>query len=123
MDQREAILGEISAVADVLGTLRDRGQGSFLKEMLQHLQTRLKSRPATRAPSPTSGVLADLPMGFFDNSTPDWLALMPQLETERSLEPDALWAWMSDIGPTGVEHEVPSYSVDPFDWSVHLNSL
>lgn len=123
MGQRDAILREIAAVANVIGTLRDRGQGSFLKEMLKHLEACLKSRPGTRAPSPNQGTLQDLPIGLFDNSTPDWSALMPQLETERSLEPEALWAWMSANGPSDTDYEAPTYSVDPFDWSVHLNSL
>ena len=108
MDQREAILGETSAVAAVLGTLRDRGQGSFLKEMLRHLESRLKSRPATRAPSPSPGNLPDLPIGFFDSTTPDWSILMPQLESEQSLEPDVLRAWMNKSGPTCPDTAVTS---------------
>lgn len=91
--------------------------------MLKHLEARLKSRPATRASSPAPARVSDGILGSLDNTTPEWLALLPQLEAERSLEPDALWAWMSEPNTIGVQHEATNYSVDPFDWSVHLNSL
>lgn len=122
IDQRDAILAEISAVIDILHTLRDRGQGAFLREMLDHLQSRLQSHPATRASSPTVGLIGQQSAPFSEMPFDIWSNSMPQLELEQSLDPNALWSLINEP-----EHHQDfdgrNYTVDPFDWSIHLNSL
>jgi hypothetical protein len=121
IDQRETILAEISEVIDILQTLRDRGQGAFLREMFDHLQSRLRDHPITRHTSPAPGVggqtnsVADVPFDIWTNS-------MPQMDMEQSLDPNALWSLINEPDHT-FEFDARNYTVDPFDWSVHLNSL
>jgi hypothetical protein len=47
---------------------------------------------------------------------------MPQMEMEQSLDPNALWSLINEPDHT-FEFDARNYTVDPFDWSVHLNSL
>jgi hypothetical protein len=114
---------EISQVIKVLETLRDRGQGAFLREMLDHLQVRLRNHPVTRAPSPTIGSglhFANDTKGFASDI---WTNLMPQMELEQSLDPNTLWSLMMEPETNGQDLDPRNYQVDPYDWSIHLNSL
>jgi hypothetical protein len=115
INDRETMLGEISQVIDVLETLRDRRQGSFLREMLDHLQMRLRDHPVSRM---SYTPVASGPDGLGDV----WTNSTPQMESEISLDPNALWSLIMN-DPTGQDTETHGYSIDPFDWSVHLNSL
>jgi hypothetical protein len=118
INDREAMLGEISQVIDVLETLRDRRQGSFLREMLDHLQMRLRDHPVSRISyTPVTSGLDPT-----DSSNDMWATSLPQMESEISLDPNALWSLIMN-DPTGQDTETHGYSIDPFDWSVHLNSL
>lgn len=121
IDQRDAILHEISVVIDILHTLRDRGQGAFLREMFDHLQSRLKSHPATRAPSPAAALFGQQLAPVAEVPFDIWLNSMPQMEQEQSLDPNALWTLFTEPEHQHPEHHHPQ--VDPFDWSIHLNSL
>jgi hypothetical protein len=115
INDREPMLGEISQVIDVLETLRDRRQGSFLREMLDHLQMRLRDHPVSRISyTPVASGL--------DGLGDVWTNSIPQMESEISLDPNALWSLIMN-DPTGQDTETHGYSIDPFDWSVHLNSL
>lgn len=116
INDREAMLGEISKVIGVLETLRDRRQGSFLREMLDHLQVRLRDHPVSRISYTPVASGPDL----IDDSI--WTSSMPQMNSEISLDPNALWSLIMN-DPTGQDPESHGYSIDPFDWSVHLNSL
>jgi hypothetical protein len=118
ISDRDTILGEISHVIGVLETLRDRRQGSFLREMLDHLQVRLRDHPISRISYTPTGSGPTLADGLDDM----WANAVPQMESEISLDPNALWSLIMD-DPTGQDSEPQGYSIDPFDWSVHLNSL
>lgn len=112
------MLNEISQVIDVLETLRDRRQGAFLREMLDHLQMRLRDHPVSRISyTPAASGLNDA-----DSLAHMWANPAPQMETEISLDPNALWSLIMDDSSIQ-EPELHGYSIDPFDWSVHLNSL
>jgi hypothetical protein len=123
VDQREPILEEISRVIAVLEPLRDRGQGTFLREMLNHLQSRLRSHPVTRVSSPVLAAMNNIEGHGNAFGSDVWSSLMPQMDLEQSLDADTLWSLMMepDVGSSDVNSR--NYGVDPYDWSVHLNSL
>ena len=123
VDQRDPILEEISQIIAVLEPLRDRGQGAFLREMLDHLRKRLHGHPITRVSSPVPGLSNNAPGVDHGNGLDVWANLMPQMDMEQSLNADTLWSLMMepDLGSNDVTSR--NYNVDPYDWSVHLNSL